>query len=176
MNDQLNDVLAAIDAETAKCICGRAIPDNGPSLDYCSLPCQERFISGLDPITEPVHDVWKGTSDGRAINDEVNAWFRASSNDHPDMGWASAAATLHDEPASPRVEFFPSPRPGDVELAAGIDLTPFITAIEFTSSHSAVIVGDHITITDPEGNATQNVVTSANGDGSFQLEPEGGQQ
>lgn len=41
MSDRQNDVLAAIDAETTKCICGRTIPADGPSLDYCSEDCQE---------------------------------------------------------------------------------------------------------------------------------------
>lgn len=53
MSDRQNDVLAAIDAETTKCICGRTISADGPSLDYCSYECQYRYAAGLDPITEP---------------------------------------------------------------------------------------------------------------------------
>jgi hypothetical protein len=93
-----------------------------------------RLLTGRRGHIDPVPD-------GRAINAEVNAWFRASSNDHPDMGWASAVVTFHEEPGrdappvSPRVEFFPSPRPGEpIELAAGIELTPFIVSMEATAA------------------------------------------
>lgn len=74
MSDRMNDVLAAIDAETAKCICGRSIPANGPSIDYCSLPCQYRYAArlvGTTPDYENLYDADDETTDGRAINEEV---------------------------------------------------------------------------------------------------------
>lgn len=43
MSDRQNDVLAAIDAELTKCICGAPLRPNGPSLDYCSEDCQEEW-------------------------------------------------------------------------------------------------------------------------------------
>lgn len=185
MSDRFNDVLAAIDAETAKCICGRAIPTDGPSLDYCSYECQYRYAAGLNPVTEPAHNVLRSTTNGRTINAEVNAWFRASSNDHPDMGWGSAAVTIHgepDRPVSPRVEFFPSPRPGEpIDLAAGIDLTPYLTCVEVVAfptaacaevmEESPIEVGDIISFTGPDGTTTRSIVTHANENGSFDCEP-----
>ena len=70
----MEDVLAAIDAETAKCICGNPIPASGPSIDYCSLPCQYRYAAGLvgtTPDYENLYDADDETTDGRAINEEV---------------------------------------------------------------------------------------------------------
>ncbi|MEU5157329.1 hypothetical protein [Glycomyces sp. NPDC021274] len=178
-------VLGRIDAVITACICGRTIPTDGPSLDYCSLPCQYRYAAGL-PVYEPAHDVWRGATDGRTINAEVNAWFRASSNDHPDLGWASAAVARHDETdtrtASPRLEYFPSPHPGEpLDLAGGVDLTPFITAMEVVTTSAATCaeamtaatleVGDAISFTMPDGTTTRSIVTHANEDGSFDCEP-----
>lgn len=71
MSDRLNDILAAIDAETAKCICGRPVPANGPSLDYCSLPCQYRYTAGLVGSTQDYDTLAPSsdsTTDGRTIN------------------------------------------------------------------------------------------------------------
>lgn len=68
MSDRMNDVLAAIDAETAKCICGRAIPTDGPSLDYCSLPCQYRYsasLVGTTPDYENQYQADDEITDGR---------------------------------------------------------------------------------------------------------------
>jgi len=169
-------VLHRIDTELTKCICGRAIPTNGPSLDYCSLPCQNRFFAGPTASGYESH-YDTGTPDGRTINEHVNHWFQESSEARPELNWSSASTTYHDElgvprGSSPRVEFFPSPRPSEpIELAAGVDLTPFITDMEFTTRHPALLVGDHVTITDPDGHTTHSVVTTANDDGSYNLEP-----
>lgn len=43
MSDRQNQVLAAIDAELTKCICGEPLQPNGPSFDYCSEDCQEEW-------------------------------------------------------------------------------------------------------------------------------------
>jgi hypothetical protein len=78
MSDRLNDVLAAIDAETAKCICGRTVPADGPSLDYCSDSCQYGYTAqqvGAELDDEFAYDIDQGPTDGRTINAEVNDWF-----------------------------------------------------------------------------------------------------
>lgn len=47
MSDRMNDVLAAIDAELNKCICGEPLQPNGPSFDYCSEDCQGNWFERL---------------------------------------------------------------------------------------------------------------------------------
>lgn len=78
MTNRLDDVLAAIDAETAKCICGNTIPENGASLDYCSPPCQYRYLASRvgDTPDPEVASSRTTTTDGRAINEEVNRRFQ----------------------------------------------------------------------------------------------------
>lgn len=74
MSDRFNDVLAAIDAETAKCICGRTVPADGPSLDYCSLPCQYRYAASLVGTTPDYENQYQADdeiTDGREIVAEV---------------------------------------------------------------------------------------------------------
>lgn len=78
MSDRQNDVLARIDAETAKCICGQAIPENGVSLDYCSDRCQYGFMAataGTDP-EDDYYSYEPPVTDGRAINEELNRRFQ----------------------------------------------------------------------------------------------------
>lgn len=185
MSDRMNDALTEINAETAKCICGRPVPESGPSLDYCSLDCQYGFFAGLDRVASGFENhTAKAIPDGRTINNQVSNWIEQSREARPDMNWASASTTLHNDidrgPSAiePRVELFPSPRPGEpVDIAAGVDLTPFITAMEITTRHPALLVGDNVTITDHDGHTTHSVVTSSNDDGSYILEPtEGNQQ
>jgi hypothetical protein len=70
VTNRLDDVLAAIDAETAKCICGRPVPADGPSLDYCSLPCQYRWTANLvgsEPASDTVYDAADEITSGREI-------------------------------------------------------------------------------------------------------------
>lgn len=78
MSDRQNDVLAAIDAETAKCICGNTIPADGASLDYCSPPCQYGYLASRvgDTPDPEVASSRTTTTDGRAINEEVNRRFQ----------------------------------------------------------------------------------------------------
>jgi len=78
MSNRLDDVLAAIDAETAKCICGNTIPENGASLDYCSPPCQYGYLASRvgDTPDPEVASSRTTTTDGRAINEEVNRRFQ----------------------------------------------------------------------------------------------------
>lgn len=43
MSDRQDAVLASIDQTLTECICGQPIPENGPSLDYCSEDCQDEW-------------------------------------------------------------------------------------------------------------------------------------
>jgi hypothetical protein len=70
VSDRMNDVLAAIDAETAKCICGNPIPADGASLDYCSDVCQYRFATG-QPIAGVPRPIPQRVQTGREINRQV---------------------------------------------------------------------------------------------------------
>jgi len=86
MSDRQNDVLAAIDAETAKCICGNTIPADGPSLDYCSDVCQYGYTAqqaGTEPDDEFTFHINQGPTDGHTINEEVNAWFEQTTGRRP---------------------------------------------------------------------------------------------
>lgn len=89
MSDRTETVLADIDAELDKCICGNPIPENGPSLDYCSPDCQRRYIIG-----EAAPGPWPypaAATDGRALNEAVNSWVAASADHHPDSHGADGA-------------------------------------------------------------------------------------
>lgn len=156
MSDRQNDVLAAIDAELTKCICGEPLRPNGLSLDYCSEACQAHWLRARDdrPFQLP-YDL-----PGRV------ALRRAAASVRP----------------RPRVEFFPSPRPGEpIELAEGIDLTPYLIGMEIVATateraaeaaaEAAIAVGDLISFTMPDGTTTRSIVTHANEDGSFDCEP-----
>jgi hypothetical protein len=66
----MNDILAAIDAETAKCICGNEVPADGASLDYCSPACQYGYSGPSDS-----YRIGNGIPDGRTLNDQVAAEF-----------------------------------------------------------------------------------------------------
>ncbi|PRY56460.1 hypothetical protein [Glycomyces artemisiae] len=87
MSDRMDEVLAAIDAETGKCICGNPLPADGPSLDYCSDLCQYRFTAEsvgaeLDRDAFDEDDVYQApVTDGRAINQEVNRHFQVADTD-----------------------------------------------------------------------------------------------
>jgi hypothetical protein len=89
MSDRMNDVLAAIDAETAKCICGREVPADGPSLDYCSDVCQYGYTAqqvGTEADDEYSFHINQGPTDGRTINEDVNAWFADTADASDDEG------------------------------------------------------------------------------------------
>jgi hypothetical protein len=62
----MNDVLAAIDAEVAKCICGTVVPADGASLDYCSPECQYGYAGPRGS-----HRLGRGLPDGRTLNEQV---------------------------------------------------------------------------------------------------------
>ncbi|GAB3656555.1 hypothetical protein GCM10028833_32300 [Glycomyces tarimensis] len=63
-------VLAAIDAETAKCICGSPIRADGESLDYCSAACQTRYTHlGYDGPHE-----LDQTSDRWPVKPQLTSW------------------------------------------------------------------------------------------------------
>jgi len=99
MSDRMNEVLAAIDAETAKCICGNDLTTDGVSLDYCSDVCQYRYYadrSGAEPLY--LNPVDHGPTDGRRINEEVNDWWARSSGHHPGIHGADAATVRHHAP------------------------------------------------------------------------------
>lgn len=130
MSDRMNDVLAAIDAETAKCICGRPVPDDGPSLDYCSPECQ---YGHAGPRSS--HRLGQGIPDGRTLNEQV---ARSLTNtipigEHFQDAMHSDASNRHwtspDEQAY-RVAWVPPianpDAPTVAELHAGIDLTTSI--------------------------------------------------
>lgn len=74
MSDRMNDVLAKIDAATAKCICGRDVPENGPSLDYCSDVCQYGYTARQVGASSELEGAWRYrhiTPDGRTLNEQV---------------------------------------------------------------------------------------------------------
>jgi hypothetical protein len=74
MSDRQNDVLARIDAETAKCICGRDIPTDGPSLDYCSDVCQYGYTARQAGAVSELEGAWRishDVPDGRTLNEQV---------------------------------------------------------------------------------------------------------
>lgn len=99
MSDRMDDVLSSIDEALAKCICGNPIPENGPSLDYCSPACQRSYINGEEVFgTYPYPAV--AAPDGRALNEAVNSWVAASADHHPDtqspdgMHWIGTEASI----------------------------------------------------------------------------------
>lgn len=137
MSDRQNDVLAAIDVETVKCICGRPVPDDGPSLDYCSPECQYGHAGPRGS-----HRLGHGIPDGRTLNELVarsltntipigEHYQDAMHSDASNRRWTSP-----DEQAY-RVAWVPPianpDAPTVAELNAGIDLTPYIVAFEDTA-------------------------------------------
>jgi hypothetical protein len=86
MSDRQDEVLNSIDTALAQCICGRPVPENGPSLDYCSDVCQYRFIArqaGVEPDPELLYPIPAADTDGRRINAAVNTWVSRSANNLP---------------------------------------------------------------------------------------------
>ncbi len=74
MSDRMNDVLAAIDAVTTQCICGRPVPENGPSLDYCSDVCQYGYTARGAGAASELEGAWRishDVPDGRTLNEQV---------------------------------------------------------------------------------------------------------
>lgn len=79
-------VLGRIDTILGSCICGRPLPENGPSLDYCSDVCQYGYTAqqaGAEPDDEFSFHIDHGPTDGRTINEDVNAWIERTTNHHP---------------------------------------------------------------------------------------------
>jgi hypothetical protein len=125
VSDRINNVLAAIDAETAKCICGNDVPADGASLDYCSPACQYGYTGPRDS-----HRLGRGIPDGRTLNQQVAhslATTIPAEEHYRDAMHEYAPAQVITRPAPPRVELIP---PGSAELANAIDLTPFIVSVE----------------------------------------------
>lgn len=97
--------LDRIDAETAKCICGNPIPADGPSLDYCSLPCQYRWTAehiGAAPAGVNLYPAAESAG-GQALNERV---AHALTTSHPQTTPDSASTvTFRDdeEPSQPRI-------------------------------------------------------------------------
>lgn len=146
MSDRQNDVLARIDAETAKCICGRTIPADGPSLDYCSDVCQYRYAAGqagTEPDPELLYSIPPAETDGRAINAAVNSWVDSSSRRPSDVYWdethhytrqrpvdryTMGRASYHNPPSiSMRVPMRNGAREAETDW---IDISRFVVSIE----------------------------------------------
>jgi hypothetical protein len=84
VSDRQDEVLNSIDAALAQCICGQPIPENGPSLDYCSDVCQHRFDAGqagIEPDPELLYPIPAADTDGRRINNAVNGWINGRPSD-----------------------------------------------------------------------------------------------
>jgi hypothetical protein len=141
MSDRQNDVLAAIDSQLAKCICGQPIPENGVSLDYCSDVCQYRYTAesvGAVPSGEMTYPIPPAETDGRAINAAVNTWIsQGPGYCPPEYIWDDYEFTpepfierrawgrfSYRNPPSTRVVWSPTA----AELDDGIDLTDQIAA------------------------------------------------
>lgn len=70
----MNDVLASIDAELTRCICGQPIPEDWVSLDYCSPKCQYEAMAaraGIEPEDDWDEDDELVLMNGREINEAV---------------------------------------------------------------------------------------------------------
>ncbi|MFG3340550.1 hypothetical protein [Glycomyces sp. NPDC048151] len=90
MSDRINDVLAAIDAQTALCICGREIPEGGASLDYCSPACQYGYTGPRDR-----YRLGHGLPDGPTLNQQVTAALERTQpyqSDGDTMRWTPTMA------------------------------------------------------------------------------------
>lgn len=132
LSDRLNEVLAAIDAEVAKCICGTVVPADGASLDYCSPACQYGYAG-----PRGIYRLGQGLPDGRTLNEQV---ARSLTNtipigEHYQDAMRSDSSTRHwtnpDEQAyriayCPPESFANPNAPTAAELGQGVDLTSSI--------------------------------------------------
>jgi hypothetical protein len=143
----MSDVLAAIDVEVAKCICGTAVPADGASLDYCSPECQYGYAG-----PRGAHRLGRGLPDGRTLNAQVASILDNSIpiGEHYRDAMHSDSSSRHwtnpDEQAY-RIAYYPpesiaNPNaPTAAELAQGVDLTSSIhTSRDWTHAIEAVNV------------------------------------
>jgi hypothetical protein len=155
MSNRLDDVLSTIDAETAKCICGHPLPANGPSLDYCSLPCQYRWTAtlvGTEPAGDTIYDADDEITDGREIVQQVARELAqaappgaAEYRSLDSMRHRADQEPTSDETSSTRIMFVQNiadpNAPTLAELATGVDLTPFISADWAHAMHQVASAG-----------------------------------
>lgn len=148
----MNEVLAAIDTETAKCICGEDVPADGASLDYCSPECQYGYAG-----PRRSDRLGRGLPDGRTLNAQVARSFAntvpiehggdAMHSDSSTRHWANpderSYGLVDDNRPTTRVMWVPSvdspSAPTVAELAEGIDLTTSMrTASDWVAALEAV--------------------------------------
>jgi hypothetical protein len=99
VSDRFNDVLAAIDAETARCICGNHVPTDGASLDYCSPACQYGYSGPRD-----TYRLGQGIPDGPTLNQQVAQHLSNTTpigdNYRDAMDWAAGETVEAPDPAA----------------------------------------------------------------------------